>query len=157
MGGLFLLGMDLVLEGARGEFEPGEGSFEAMRQGDAYRLGLEGGAGSFTYSLALRHIEEGFVNPANRGLTPGGRSDRDVVELSLVKGFARSRLQARLQHFAGGDGIGLPATVDGATTAHYLTDRLRPTGVPVTRLAQGVPIGGALDVLDDGTLAVARV
>jgi len=47
------------------------------------------------------------------------------------------------------------ATVDGATTAHYLTDRLRPTGVRVTRLAQGVPIGGALDVLDEGTLAAA--
>jgi hypothetical protein len=105
-------GMDLVLEGARGEFEPGEGSFEALREGDAYRLGLAGSAGTVTYSLDLRHVEEGFVNPANRGLTPGGRSDRDVLELALVKGFARSRLQARLQHFAGGDGIGLPSTVD---------------------------------------------
>ena len=51
--------------------------------------------------------------------------------------------------------LALPATVDGATTAHYLTDRLRPTAVRVTRLAQGVPIGGALDVLDEGTLAAA--
>jgi recombination protein RecR len=51
--------------------------------------------------------------------------------------------------------LALPATVDGATTAHWLTDRLRPLGVAVTRLAQGVPIGGALDVLDDGTLAAA--
>jgi recombination protein RecR len=51
--------------------------------------------------------------------------------------------------------LALPATVDGATTAHYLTDRLRPAAVQVTRLAQGVPIGGALDVLDEGTLAAA--
>lgn len=51
--------------------------------------------------------------------------------------------------------LALPATVEGASTAHYLVDRLRPTGVQVTRLAQGVPIGGALDVLDDGTLAAA--
>ena len=51
--------------------------------------------------------------------------------------------------------LALSATVDGATTAHYLTDRLKPTGVTVTRLAQGVPMGGALDVLDDGTLAAA--
>jgi len=51
--------------------------------------------------------------------------------------------------------LALPATVDGATTAHYLTDRLKPTGTTITRLAQGVPIGGALDVLDDGTLAAA--
>jgi len=51
--------------------------------------------------------------------------------------------------------LALPATVDGATTVHWLSDRLRPLGVAVTKLAQGVPIGGALDVLDDGTLAAA--
>ncbi|MCW8085215.1 recombination mediator RecR [Sabulicella glaciei] len=51
--------------------------------------------------------------------------------------------------------LALPATVEGATTAHYLAERLEPGGVAVTRLAQGVPIGGALDVLDDGTLAAA--
>lgn len=51
--------------------------------------------------------------------------------------------------------MALSATVDGATTAHWLTDRLRPLGVTVSRVAQGVPIGGALDVLDDGTLAAA--
>jgi recombination protein RecR len=59
-----------------------------------------------------------------------------------------------------GDGVtevilALGATVDGATTVHWLTDRLKPLGVTVTRVAQGVPIGGALDVLDDGTLAAA--
>ena len=48
--------------------------------------------------------------------------------------------------------LALGATVDGATTAHWLTDQLRPPGVAVTRVGQGVPIGGALDVLDDGTL-----
>jgi recombination protein RecR len=51
--------------------------------------------------------------------------------------------------------LALGATVDGATTAHWLSDRLKPLGVTVTRLGQGVPIGGALDVLDDGTLAAA--
>jgi len=51
--------------------------------------------------------------------------------------------------------LALSATVDGATTAHFLADRLAPTGVKLTRVAQGVPIGGALDVLDDGTLATA--
>ncbi len=51
--------------------------------------------------------------------------------------------------------LALSATVDGATTAHFLSDRLASTGVRVTRVAQGVPIGGALDVLDDGTLATA--
>ena len=51
--------------------------------------------------------------------------------------------------------LALGATVDGAATAHFLADRLRPLGVAVTRLGQGVPMGGALDVLDEGTLAVA--
>ena len=51
--------------------------------------------------------------------------------------------------------LALGATVDGATTTHWLTERLRPLGTTVTRVAQGVPIGGALDVLDDGTLAAA--
>jgi len=51
--------------------------------------------------------------------------------------------------------LALGATVDGAATAHWLTDRLRTFGVAVTRVGQGVPIGGALDVLDDGTLAAA--
>ena len=51
--------------------------------------------------------------------------------------------------------LALGATVEGATTAHWLTDQLRPTGVAVTRVGQGVPMGGALDVLDDGTLAAA--
>ena len=51
--------------------------------------------------------------------------------------------------------LALGATVDGATTAHWLSDRLRPRGVSVTRVGQGVPMGGALDVLDDGTLAAA--
>jgi recombination protein RecR len=47
------------------------------------------------------------------------------------------------------------ATVDGQTTAHYLAERLADCGVPVTRLAHGVPVGGELDWLDDGTLATA--
>lgn len=47
------------------------------------------------------------------------------------------------------------ATVDGQTTAHYLTERLKPTGVAVSRLAHGVPVGGELDYLDDGTLTAA--
>lgn len=47
------------------------------------------------------------------------------------------------------------ATVDGQTTAHYIADRLSPTGVAVTRLAHGLPVGGELNYLDDGTLGAA--
>ena len=51
--------------------------------------------------------------------------------------------------------LALNATVDGQTTAHYVTDLLRDTGVKITRLAHGVPVGGELDYLDEGTLAAA--
>ena len=47
------------------------------------------------------------------------------------------------------------ATVDGQTTAHYIADRLSATGVTVTRLAHGLPVGGELNYLDDGTLGAA--
>ena len=51
--------------------------------------------------------------------------------------------------------LALAATVDGQTTAHYLTERLAPLSVAISRLAHGVPVGGELDLLDDGTLFAA--
>ncbi len=51
--------------------------------------------------------------------------------------------------------LALNATVDGQTTAHYLAEALESSGVKVTSLAQGVPIGGELDYLDDGTIGAA--
>jgi len=51
--------------------------------------------------------------------------------------------------------LALSATVDGQTTAHYLSERLAESGVAVTRPAHGLPVGGELDYLDDGTLTAA--
>ena len=51
--------------------------------------------------------------------------------------------------------LALPATVDGQTTAHYLVERLAGAGAEVTTLARGVPVGGELDWLDDGTIVQA--
>ena len=51
--------------------------------------------------------------------------------------------------------LAVNATVEGQTTAHYITDRLAGSGVKVTRLAHGVPVGGELDYLDEGTLSQA--
>ena len=51
--------------------------------------------------------------------------------------------------------LALNATVDGQTTAHYITDLLHDANVKVTRLAHGVPVGGELDYLDEGTLSAA--
>ena len=72
------------------------------------------------------------------------------------KDLALDRLLARVAEGAVREVVlALDATVDGQTTAHYVTDLLAGTGVKVSRLAQGVPIGGELDYLDEGTLAAA--
>ena len=51
--------------------------------------------------------------------------------------------------------LALSATVAGQTTAHYVAERLAESGVTITRLAQGIPMGGELDYMDDGTLGAA--
>ena len=82
-------------------------------------------------------------------------------ELSAIDGIGPDDLSiGPLIMRASADGvreviIALGATVDGQTTAHYLAERLSECNVEVTRLAHGVPVGGALDHLDDGTLATA--
>ena len=69
------------------------------------------------------------------------------------------RVQELLARASGGAAkeviLALPATVAGQTTAHYLSERLSALNVPVTSLARGVPVGGELDWLDDGTIATA--
>ena len=69
------------------------------------------------------------------------------------------RIDGLVQRVAEG-GVGevilaVNATVEGQTTAHYITDRLHGLGLKVSRLAHGVPVGGELDYLDEGTLAAA--
>ncbi|MDE8345514.1 MAG: recombination mediator RecR [Acidocella sp.] len=76
-----------------------------------------------------------------------GRGPEDLAIASLL---------ARLQTSPPEEVIlAMPATVDGAATGHYLTEKIKALGIPVSRLAQGVPMGGALEILDEGTLATA--
>ena len=100
------------------------------------------------WALERSHAHRGLYHVLGGTLSAlGGIGPEDLTIQPLIARCAEDGVEEAI--------IALPATVDGATTAHYLTDRLKPTGVAVTRLAQGVPIGGALDVLDDGTLAAA--
>ncbi|HXP96501.1 MAG TPA: recombination protein RecR, partial [Telmatospirillum sp.] len=70
--------------------------------------------------------------------------------------LAIDRLVARAGSNAVGEIIlAMAATVDGQTTAHYLVDRLAGCQVMVSGLAQGMPVGGELDYLDDGTIGAA--
>lgn len=100
------------------------------------------------WALERAHAHRGLYHVLGGTLSAlGGTGPEDLSIRPLLARVADGKVEEVI--------LALPATVDGATTAHYLTDRLRPTGARVTRLAQGVPIGGALDVLDEGTLAAA--
>jgi len=87
------------------------------------------------------HVLGGTLNPLD-GVGP------DELNLkSLVARVAEGRIKEVV--------LAVNATVDGQTTAHYVTDLLTPYAVKITRLAHGVPVGGELDFLDDGTLSAA--
>ncbi|MBZ9992430.1 MULTISPECIES: recombination mediator RecR [unclassified Mesorhizobium] len=81
--------------------------------------------------------------------------------LSPLDGIGPDQLNIRslIDRIAGGEVkeviLAVNATVEGQTTAHYLTDQLSGFEVKITRLAHGVPVGGELDYLDEGTLAAA--
>ena len=76
-----------------------------------------------------------------------GRGPEDLAIASL---FGRLQRDAPEEII-----LAMPATVDGAATGHYLAEKLKPFAIPISRLAQGVPMGGTLEVLDEGTLATA--
>jgi recombination protein RecR len=84
------------------------------------------------------------------GGTLSALEGRRPEDLNLAKLFERA---------AGGEVkeivLALNLTVEGQTTAHYITDRLKDTRITVSRLAHGVPVGGELDYLDEGTLTAA--
>lgn len=87
------------------------------------------------------HVLGGTLSPLD-GIGPG--------DLNLDKLAARVAADGVREVI-----LAVNATVDGQTTAHYVTDLLAQSGVKVTRLAHGVPVGGELDYLDEGTLAAA--
>jgi len=89
---------------------------------------------------ALYHVLGGHLSPLD-GIGP--------EELNVVRLIERAAPPVKEVLLA------LNATVEGQSTAHYLTEQLQGHGVAVTRLAQGVPVGGELDYLDEGTLAAA--
>ncbi len=87
------------------------------------------------------HVLGGTLSPLD-GIGPDQLNIRSLVD-RLASGEVREVILA------------VNATVEGQTTAHYITDQLAGLDVRVTRLAHGVPVGGELDYLDEGTLAAA--
>ena len=90
---------------------------------------------------ARYHVLGGTLSPLD-GIGP-----QDLTIDALVSRAHDERVQEVI--------VALNATVDGQTTAHYITDLMHDAGVRVTRLAHGVPVGGELDYLDEGTVIAA--
>lgn len=90
---------------------------------------------------ALYHVLGGTLSPLD-GVGPD-----DLNIKSLVERASNGDVKEII--------IAVNATVEGQTTAHYITDQLEGLDLSVTRLAHGVPVGGELDYLDDGTLSAA--
>src|SRR5690606_38231511 len=90
---------------------------------------------------AKYHVLGGTLSPLD-GIRP-----EDLNIASLVSRVAEGGVSEVI--------LAVNATVDGQTTAHYITDQLDGMDVKVTRLAHGVPVGGELDYLDEGTLTAA--
>jgi len=87
------------------------------------------------------HVLGGTLSPLD-GVGPDDLSISALVD-RVAKGGVREIL------------IAVNATVEGQTTAHYITEQLAGFDIRITRLAHGVPVGGELDYLDEGTLAAA--
>ena len=90
---------------------------------------------------AAYHVLGGVLSPLE------GVGPEDLTIRQLVERVSRGGVKELV--------IAVNATVEGQTTAHYLMDQLSGLEVKATRLAHGVPVGGELDYLDDGTLAAA--
>jgi recombination protein RecR len=90
---------------------------------------------------ARYHVLGGTLSPLD------GVGPQDLAIDSLISRVERERIAEVV--------LALNATVDGQTTAHYITDLLQESKTKVTRLAHGVPVGGELDYLDEGTLSAA--
>ncbi len=90
---------------------------------------------------ARYHVLGGTLSPLD-GVGPEQLTIRQLVDRVAEGGIVEIILAVN-------------ATVEGQTTAHYLTDQLTHFGVRITRLAHGVPVGGELDYLDEGTLSAA--
>ena len=100
------------------------------------------------WALERAHASNGLYHVLGGTLSPlDGIGPQDLTIDALVSRAHGETVQEII--------LALNATVDGQTTAHYITDLLHEANVKVTKLAHGVPVGGELDYLDEGTLAAA--
>ena len=96
------------------------------------------------WSIENSNIFQGYFHILGGTISSVGQRKEDLLINSLVERVNKESIEEVI--------LATSATVEGQTTAYYIQDSLKKTGVKVTKLAQGLPVGGEIENLDDGTL-----
>ena len=96
------------------------------------------------WSIENSNIYKGYFHILGGTIASAGKRKEDLLINSLVERVSKDQIEEVI--------LATSATVEGQTTAHYIQDSLKNTGTKVTKLAQGLPVGGEIENLDDGTL-----
>tara|TARA_B100001939_G_scaffold342415_1_gene353520 strand:- start:626 stop:1243 length:618 start_codon:yes stop_codon:yes gene_type:complete len=96
------------------------------------------------WSIEDSNIYKGYFHILGGTITSAGQKKEDLLINSLVDRVKNDKIEEVI--------LATSATVEGQTTAYYIQDSLKDTDVKITKLAQGLPVGGEIESLDDGTL-----
>ena len=96
------------------------------------------------WSIENSNVYKGYFHILGGTISSAGQKKEDLLINSLVERVKKDKIEEVI--------IATSATIEGQTTAFYILDSLKKTKVRVTRLAQGLPVGGEIETLDDGTL-----
>jgi recombination protein RecR len=96
------------------------------------------------WSIENSNIYKGYFHILGGTITSAGNKKEDLLINSLVERVRKEKIEEVI--------LATSATVEGQTTAYYIQDSLKKTNVKITKLAQGLPVGGEIENLDDGTL-----
>jgi recombination protein RecR len=96
------------------------------------------------WSIETSNIYQGYFHILGGTLSSVGKRKEDLLINSLIERVNKNKIEEVI--------LATSATVEGQTTAYYIQDSLKNSKVKVTKLAQGLPVGGEIESLDDGTL-----
>ena len=99
------------------------------------------------WSIENSNIFQGYFHILGGTITSAGNKKEDLLINSLIERVKKEKIDEVI--------LATSATVEGQTTAFYIQDSLKDTNVKITKLAQGLPVGGEIESLDDGTLLSA--
>ena len=96
------------------------------------------------WSIENSNIYKGYFHILGGTITSVGNKKEDLLITSLIERISKDQIEEVI--------LATSATVEGQTTAYYIQDKLKNSNVRITKLAQGLPVGGEIESLDDGTL-----